>query len=66
MIWRNLITAQRIKTIEEAWNSEPFEEFRNHMRNACPGCDKRELCLGGCPLMPEIVFCKSNNREYSN
>ena len=51
------------KTIEEAWNSEPFEEFRNHMRNACPGCDKRELCLGGCPLMPEIVFCKSDRRK---
>ena len=49
-------------TIEEAWNSEQFELFRKHMRDACPNCKKRELCMGGCPLMPEIVFCKSDNR----
>lgn len=52
------------RSIEEAWNSEPFEHFRNHMRGACPGCVKRELCLGGCPLMPEIVFCGSTYRKY--
>ena len=50
-------------TIEEAWNSEPFEHFRNHMRNACPDCKKQKLCLGGCPLMPEIVFCSSEHRK---
>ena len=49
-------------SIEEAWNSEPFEAFRKHMRNACPECDKKELCMGGCPLMPEIVFCNSAER----
>ena len=49
-------------SIEEAWNSEPFEQFRNKMRAACPGCEKKELCLGGCPLMPEIVFCNSTKR----
>ena len=49
-------------TIEEAWNSEPFEQFRDKMRGACPDCEKRELCLGGCPLMPEIVFCKNERR----
>ena len=49
-------------TIEEAWNSEPFERFRDSMRQACPECEKRELCLGGCPLMPEIVFCDSDKR----
>ncbi len=49
-------------TIEEAWNSEPFERFRDTMRKACPECEKRELCLGGCPLMPEIVFCDSDKR----
>jgi radical SAM protein with 4Fe4S-binding SPASM domain len=43
--------------ITEAWNSSPFEAFRSHMREACPDCAKRELCMGGCPLMPEIVFC---------
>jgi radical SAM protein with 4Fe4S-binding SPASM domain len=48
--------------ITEAWNSEQFEKFRNHMRGACPSCDKKGLCMGGCPLMPEIVFCNSAER----
>lgn len=48
--------------IEEAWNSEPFELFRNHMRNSCPNCDLKSLCMGGCPLMPEIVFCNKTER----
>ena len=52
----------RDMSIEEAWNSEPFEIFRNKMKQACPGCEKKELCMGGCPLMPEIVFCDSEKR----
>ena len=48
--------------IEAAWNSPQFESFRDYMRNSCPKCPKKEICLGGCPLMPEIVFCNSNNR----
>ena len=51
-------------TIEDAWNSEPFERFRNRMRSACPGCGKRPLCMGGCPLMPEIVLCGSEERTF--
>ena len=50
-------------TIEQAWNSAQFEQFRNKMRDACPSCSKKLLCMGGCPLMPEIVFCKSNDRK---
>lgn len=50
-------------TIEEAWNSEPFERFRNRMRGACPNCNKKALCMGGCPLMPEIVFCDRKERK---
>ena len=53
----------RDMTIEEAWNSEPFEQFRNKLRRACPGCERKELCMGGCPLMPEIVFCSSAERN---
>lgn len=44
-------------TIQEAWNSETFEAFRNHFRTACPDCEKREMCMGGCPIVPEIVLC---------
>ena len=53
----------REMNIVQAWNSMPFEEFRNKMRKACPGCEKKELCMGGCPLMPEIVFCGSEKRK---
>lgn len=49
--------------ISNAWNSAQFEEFRDILRQACPRCMKRELCMGGCPLMPEIVLCKSEDRE---
>jgi len=49
-------------TIEDAWNSEAFERFRDKMHGACLGCDKKALCMGGCPLMPEIVFCDSGER----
>ena len=49
--------------IETAWNSAPFEQFRDKMRAACPDCDKKPLCMGGCPLMPEIVFCESEKRK---
>lgn len=49
-------------TIQDAWNSAVFEQFRSRMRNACPACSKRSLCLGGCPLTPEIVLCGSPRR----
>ena len=51
------------KTIEEVWNSELFESFRQKLLHSCPDCDKRDLCMGGCPLMPEIVFCNSSKRK---
>ena len=51
------------QTIEQAWNSEPFERFRDRMRKACPDCEKKALCMGGCPLMPNIVLCRSEERK---
>lgn len=53
----------REMSVVEAWNSDPFKQFRSKMRGACPECEKRELCMGGCPLMPEIVFCESGKRK---
>lgn len=44
-------------TIEEAWNSKKFEYFRDRFRTACPNCDNRKHCMGGCPIRPEIVLC---------
>ena len=44
-------------TIQEAWNSTIFEDFRSNFLKACPDCEKRKLCLGGCPILPQIVLC---------
>lgn len=45
-------------TIEEAWNSRKFEDFRNCFRMACPDCENHRACMGGCPIRPEIVLCE--------
>ena len=48
----------KYKSIEEAWNSEVFDRFRSHFIESCPECERRESCMGGCPIVPEIVLCK--------
>ena len=50
-------------TIEDAWNSPEFELFRNSLRNSCPNCPKRELCMGGCPLERSIVLCDEKEKD---
>ena len=55
-----------LQTIEQAWNSEPFERFRDKMHGACPNCEKRNLCMGGCPLIPQIVLCNNSRRDKQN
>ena len=47
----------RNHTIQEAWDSPAFEEFREHFRRSCPECEHRNACMGGCPICPEIVLC---------
>jgi radical SAM protein with 4Fe4S-binding SPASM domain len=56
----------RENTIEQAWNSMEFEEFRVSLRSRCPDCGKRENCMGGCPLLPEIVLCNDQTFYSSN
>lgn len=53
----------REKSIKEAWNSAPFEMFREKLRRACPECEKKAYCMGGCPLTPEVVLCDSSKRR---
>lgn len=50
-------------SIEDAWNSPVFQRFRQKLKGACPDCPQQALCLGGCPLMPEIVFCDKPERK---
>lgn len=44
-------------TIQNAWDSPQFEDFRNHFRTSCPDCKNRMSCMGGCPIRPQIVLC---------
>lgn len=50
-------------TIQNAWNSKQFENFRNHFRNSCVGCKNHRECMGGCPIRREIVLCNRREKE---
>jgi len=52
----------RKNTIRQAWHSKEFNEFRKHFHEACPDCDGRESCMGGCQICPEIVLCDKQRR----
>lgn len=47
----------RTHTIQEAWDSPAFEDFRNRLRQSCPDCEHRLACMGGCPICHEVVLC---------
>ena len=51
----------RTHTIQEAWDSSVFEDFRRHFRQSCPDCEHRLACMGGCPICPEIVLCQNRS-----
>lgn len=50
-------------TIEEAWFSERFKTFRKNPLKRCASCKIKEHCLGGCPLMPEIILCEREEKD---
>lgn len=52
-------------TIEEVWNSEIFEKFRNPLKNSCKDCKDKTLCGGGCPLVNEITLCNRKERKFT-
>lgn len=49
-------------TIQHAWDSPQFDDFRRHFQMACPNCEKRNACMGGCPIRPQIVLCESEDK----
>ena len=49
----------RTHTIQEAWDSPVFEDFRNHLRQSCPDCEHRLACMGGCSICREVVLCQN-------
>lgn len=50
-------------TIQNAWNSKQFENFRNHFRTSCSSCKDRRNCMGGCPIRREIVLCERSEKD---
>lgn len=49
-------------SLQEAYDSDTFDDFRNKLRFSCKSCSDRENCMGGCSLMPEIVLCERNTK----
>lgn len=54
----------RNHTIQEAWNSEVFDKFRNSLRYSCAGCKDRLLCGGGCPICRDVVLCNRKEVDF--
>lgn len=51
-------------TIQNAWNSPQFEDFRDYFRNSCSKCKNRMSCMGGCPIRREIVLCNRKEKDF--
>jgi len=49
-------------TMEEAWQSPAFADFRKRLGSACEGCEDRMQCMGGCPVVPEVALCDRPER----
>jgi len=52
----------RTRSLEDAWFSQQFEEFRGSLLNACIRCRHRKRCLGGCPISKDIILCHKVQR----
>ena len=50
-------------TIEEAWNSSVFNNFRNALLYSCTSCKDRTFCAGGCPIVRDIVLCNRPEKD---
>ena len=46
-------------SLDEAWVSREFDDFRDRLRGSCPVCPERRYCMGGCPICPEVVPCET-------
>lgn len=50
-------------TIQNAWDSIVFDDFRSHFHNSCKNCEKRTNCYGGCPICRDIVLCNDEHKD---
>lgn len=49
-------------TIQNAWDSQQFENFRNYFKMSCNNCRDKLSCLGGCPIKRQIVLCERKEK----
>ena len=50
-------------SIEDAWNSNKFDLFRESLKCSCPTCPQRKDCMGGCPLEKDIILCGRKEKD---
>ena len=50
-------------TIQNAWNSRQFDDFRGHFLHSCHGCENRRDCMGGCAIRRQIVLCNREEKD---
>jgi len=50
-------------TIQNAWNSKQFDNFRSYFKNSCPNCKDKLNCFGGCPIKRQIVLCNREEKD---
>lgn len=53
----------RTYSIQEAWDSEVFDDFRSYFKNSCSGCEKQFECKGGCPIRRQVVLCDRKEKD---
>lgn len=55
---RKYAISLRNKSIEEAWNSDEFNQFRTKYNSSCRTCSKNSTCHA-CPIVPSISICQT-------
>jgi radical SAM protein with 4Fe4S-binding SPASM domain len=49
--------------IQDAWDSDTFDNFRDSFRTSCKGCKDVVECKGGCPIKKQVVLCDRKERS---
>lgn len=50
-------------TIQDAWDSDLFNSFRDSFRKSCGSCKQQDACKGGCPIVSDIVLCNRPEKD---
>lgn len=48
--------------IKDSWDSEKFNHFRSFFKHSCPECKEKDICGGGCPIVPCISLCDKDEK----